>query len=212
MRIALALLLALVACKKDNKPGAGSAAPGAPGATPADCTAAISGAIDRTAITAFGSGGGAGSAEVASIKKDMLATLEPIKAGLTRACTDDHWPPEALACLAAAHDEASVDACDAKLTREQSAHAKAAIEAAQKAGQPAASGVCEKYAKFEIECGGAGEEARPTILDFCAKARAGAKEITYQLIALESTCADESADCAAYKACVEKKKAETSPE
>ncbi|MBV8762747.1 MAG: hypothetical protein JO257_36015, partial [Deltaproteobacteria bacterium] len=146
------------------------------------------------------------------IKKDMLATLAPIKAGLTKACTDDHWSAEALACLNAANDEAAMDACDGKLTREQSAHAKAAISEAQKAGAPAASDVCQKYAKFEIECADAGEDARPTILDFCTKARAGAKEITYQLIKLESDCAATVADCAAYKACVEKKKAETTPE
>jgi hypothetical protein len=142
----------------------------------------------------------------------MLATLAPIKAGLTKACTDDHWPADALACLAVAQDETAVDACDAKLTREQSARAKAAIDAAQKSAQPAASDVCQKYAKLEIECGGAGEDARPTILDFCAKARAGAKEATYQLIALESSCAETAGDCAAYKACVEKKKSETSPQ
>ncbi|HSN25825.1 MAG TPA: hypothetical protein VLT45_06050 [Kofleriaceae bacterium] len=214
MRIALALcLVVVVGCKKDNKASTGSAAgSAAPAAAAGDCATVINGALDRTALAAFGSGGGAGSAEVAAIQKDMLATLAPIKAGLTRACTDDHWPPEALACLAAAHDEASVDACEGKLSPEQSAHAKTAIEQAQKAAQPAASPICEKYAKFEIECGGAGEDARPTILDFCAKARAGAKEATYQLIALESTCADESADCAAYKACVDKKKAETSPQ
>lgn len=219
MRIALALVLltSLAACKKDNKPGAGSASgsAGAAASTPGpagDCAGVIAGALDRTALTAFGSGGGAGSAEVAAIKSEMLATIAPIKLGLTRACIEDHWPAEALACLAAAHDEASVDACEGKLSPEQSAHAKTAIEQAQKASQPPASPVCEKYAKFEIECGGAGEDARPTILDFCAKARAGAKEATYQLIALESTCAEASADCAAYKACVEKKKAETSPE
>ncbi len=214
MRIALALVLTLsFACKKDNKAGTGSAAgSAAPAAAEGDCAAVIAGALDRTALAAFGSGGGAGSAEIAAIKKDMLATLEPIKLGLTRACSEDHWPADALACLSAAHDEASVDACEGMLSAQQSAHAKAAIEQAQKASAPAASPVCEKYAKFEIECGGAGEDARPTILDFCAKARAGAKEATYQLIALESTCADESADCAAYKACVEKKKAETTPQ
>jgi len=215
MRIALALgvLVLVTACKKDSKPAAGSAAPAAPTTNASgDCASVISGALDRTALTAFGSGGGAGSAEIASIKKDMLATLAPIKNALSKACVDDHWPAEALACLQAANDEAAVDACDDKLTREQSAHAKAAIDAAQKAAQPAASAVCEKYAKFEIECGGAGEDARPTILDFCAKARAGAKEATYQLIALESSCAESSADCAAYKACVDKKKADTSPE
>ena len=214
MRIALALVLVLsvTACKKADHAGSGSAAAGSAVAPNADCASAISGALDRTALTAFGSGGGAPPTEVASIKKDMLASLAPTKAGLTRACTEDHWPAEAIACLDAANDEHAVDACDAKLTREQSARAKAAIEAAQKAAQPTGSDVCEKYAKFEIECGGAGEDARPTILDFCAKARAGAKEATYQLIKLESTCAGESADCAAYKACVEKKKAETSPE
>ena len=215
MKIALALgvVVLVTACKKDSKPAAGSAAAAAPtAAASGDCASTISGALDRTALTAFGSGGGAGSAEIAAIKKDMLATLAPIKAALTKACTDDHWPAEALACLQAANDEAAVDACDDKLTREQSAHAKTAVETAQKAAQPSASPVCEKYAKFEIECGGAGEDARPTILDFCAKARAGAKEVTYQLIALESSCAESSADCAAYKACVDKKKAETSPE
>lgn len=213
LAIALGLVASLAACKKDSKPGSGSATgSAATSGAEADCAGVIAGALDRTALAAFGSAGGAGSAEVAAIKKDMLATLAPIKAGLTRACTDDHWAPEALACLAAAHDEASVDACEGKLSPEQSAHAKTAIAQAQKAAQPAASPVCEKYAKLEIECGGAGEDARPTILDFCAKARAGAKEATYQLIALESTCADESADCAAYKACVDKKKAETSPQ
>jgi hypothetical protein len=216
--LALGVVALLTACKKDNKPAAGSASAGsgAPtstsGQATGDCASVVSGALDRTALHAFGSGGGAGSAEVAQIKKDMLATLAPVKAALTGACTADHWPAEALACLQAANDEAAVDACDDKLTREQSAHAKAAVDAAQKAAQPTASPVCEKYAKFEIECGGAGEDARPTILDFCAKARAGAKEATYQLIALESSCAEASADCAAYKACVDKKKGETSPE
>ena len=212
MRIALALVLVLsfTACTKADKSGAGSAAGSA--APSGDCATVIGGALDRTALTAFGSGGGAGPAEIAQIKKDMLATLAPIKAGLTSACNTDHWPAEALACLQASTDEASMDACDAKLSREQSAHAKAAIEQAQKAAVPAASDVCQKYAKFEIECADAGEDARPTILDFCAKARAGAKEITYQLIKLESDCAATVADCAAYKACVEKKKAETTPE
>jgi hypothetical protein len=74
------------------------------------------------------------------------------------------------------------------------------------------SEVCTKYADMEIKCGeGTGEGARPTIVSFCEKARGGEKDIMSQMLALEIKCAETTTDCAAYAACVEKSKAETSP-
>ena len=86
-----------------------------------------------------------------------------------------------------------------------------ANEASKKAtaGAPAA---CDKYANYEIKCAGADEGARPTILDFCTRARAGNPDPTYQLIKLESGCAETATDCDSYKSCVEDKKKTTAPQ
>jgi hypothetical protein len=195
------VLVLLVACKKDSAPATGS------GAGNADCTSAISAAIDHAAHAGIDEGakGAAPSGEVDRIKKDLDASLAPVKAATIKACTDDHWSADAIACIAS---KLKLEVCADKLTPEQNKHVGELVAAAtNKTGTPA----CEKYAKMEMECGGAPEDAKPTILDFCAKAATGAKDVTYQLIALETACAQTAADCPAYKACTEEKKATTTP-
>ncbi|MEO8551549.1 MAG: hypothetical protein ABI678_16340 [Kofleriaceae bacterium] len=193
------LLVLLVACKKDSTPAAGSGA--------GDCASAITAAIDRAAHTGIdqGANGGAPKGEVDRIKHDLDASLAPVKAATIKACTEDHWSAEALACIAS---KLKLDGCADQLTAEQNKHVGELVAAAtNKTGTPA----CEKYAKLEMECGGAPADAKPTILDFCAKAATGASDVTYQLIALETGCAQTAADCAAYKTCVDDKKAATKP-
>jgi hypothetical protein len=140
---------------------------------------------------------------------DMIASLAPVKAATIKACVDDKWSADALTCL---KQKGSITDCDDKLTDAQRAHRdQLANEAAKKAtaGAPAA---CDKYANYEIKCAGAEEGARPTILDFCTRARAGNPDPTYQLIKLESGCAETAADCDSYKSCIEDKKKTTAPQ
>ena len=73
------------------------------------------------------------------------------------------------------------------------------------------SSICERYADLELKCGGYGEGARAVARSTCESARAGADDLMSQLVALESECALPDMTCDAYKACVEKAKAENTP-
>lgn len=202
----LVVLVGLVACKKAPSPG--------------DCARVVDKTVEQQMKTGMREGAETNGsitpeiqAEIDRLHKDMAVTLKPVKDALTKACTDDAWSADAIACLDAATTPAAFSACDAKLTATQRAHietvTKDAMAKAAPAGSPPA---CTRYADLEIRCGSAKDSDRPVILDFCTKARAGAKGTTYQLIALESRCAETAADCDAYKQCVEKSKAETTPE
>ena len=199
LALALLLLLADGGCKKD----ASTADPGKAG----DCTKVLTAAIDHLAHTGIDEGAknGAPAAEVERIKKDLDASLGPLKKATIQACTEDHWSAEALDCIST---KQKLEECANKLTDAQNKHVEELVTAAtKKTGSPA----CEKYAKMEMECGGAPEDAKPTIIDFCTKAEGGANDTTYQLIALETGCAQTAADCDAYKKCVDDKKATTAP-
>ncbi|HET9989233.1 MAG TPA: hypothetical protein VFQ65_11950 [Kofleriaceae bacterium] len=199
MKTCLALVLVLAAgCKKDTTAGATKTG---------DCATVLTAAIDHVAHSGIDEGAknGAPAAEVERIKKDLDASLGPLKKATIQACTEDHWSAEALTCIAT---KQKLEECADKLTDAQNKHVEQLVTAAtKKTGSPA----CEKYAKMEMECGGAPEDAKPTIIDFCTKAEGGATDTTYQLIALETGCAQTAADCDAYKKCVDDKKATTTP-
>ncbi|MEO8846580.1 MAG: hypothetical protein ABI591_20145 [Kofleriaceae bacterium] len=200
--VLLVAVLAFAACKKQST--------GTP-ATAGDCATVIGKAIDDAARTGVASGAGSAAPrdEVDKMSNDMIVSLAPVKAATIKACVDDKWAADALTCLA---KKGSITDCDDKLTETQRAHRdELANEAANKAtaGAPPA---CDKYANYEIKCAGAEEGARPTILDFCTRARAGNPDPTYQLIKLESGCAETATDCDSYKSCVEQKKQTTVPQ
>jgi hypothetical protein len=191
--LALVAILALAACKKDR-----------------DCATVVGKVIDEAARSGVAEGAGsAAKAEIDKMTNDMIVSLAPVKAATIKACVDDKWSADALTCL---QQKGSVTACDDKLTDAQRTHRdELANEAANKAtaGAPAA---CAKYASYEIKCAAADEGARPTILDFCTRARAGNPDPTYQLIKLESGCAETATDCDSYKSCIEDKKKTTTPQ
>jgi hypothetical protein len=202
------LVVCVVACNKDKPAGAH------------DCADVLDKTVDHLIKQGMTEGATetAGKmtpevkAEVDRMAKEMNRMGGPIKAALVKACTDDKWPADVLDCYAKADTSAAGDACEAKLSPEQRRHADTAVTEAMEKAAPAASPECKRYADLEIQCGSATETDRPVIVDFCTKARGGAKEATYQLIALESTCAATAKDCAAYKACVDDKKATTNPD
>ena len=202
------LLVMLAACKFATKM---DASPSAGSATSGDCAPIITKVIDDAARAgvANGAGSAAPNAEVEKMGNDMIVSLAGVKAATIKACVDDKWSSDALACLKA---KGSVTDCDAKLTDQQRSHRDELASKAAKAATADAPAACIKYAKYEIECGGADQSARPTILDFCTRARAGNPDPTYQLIKLESECAESSADCASYKSCVDAKKKTTAPQ
>ena len=195
--LVLALVLC-VGCKKEAKP-----APAAGDDKAGDCETVLKAAIQRTAHAGIDEGAknGAPAAEVERIKKDLDASLAPLEKATIQACIEDKWSAEARTCLAT---KLKLEECADKLTDAQNKHVEELVTAAtKKTGSPA----CEKYAKLEMECGGAAEDAKPTIIDFCTKAEHGAADATYQLIALETGCAQTATDCDSYKKCVDDKKA-----
>jgi hypothetical protein len=210
----VATLLLVAGCSKDTKSPAGGSA-----ASTGDCKTVISDAFVRAAHAGMEAGATKDGtkvdpqlrAEMDRIGKDLDAKFKPMAEAVAAVCVSDKWSAEMLACVRKASTGDAFDACNLHLDATQRQHLEDATRAADSRAQQSASPVCMKYADFEIKCAGAGEDARSTILDFCAKARAGAKEITYQLIALESSCAETAADCDAYKTCVEQKKRDASP-
>jgi len=92
--LALALLLA-AGCKKDTKTAD-------PAAKTGDCATVLTAAIDHVAHTGIDEGAksGAPAAEVERIKKDLDASLAPLKKATIQACTEDKWSAEALTCIA----------------------------------------------------------------------------------------------------------------
>jgi hypothetical protein len=207
--VVAAALVAASGCKKDSKPAG-------------DCKADVTAAFHRAAHAGIVAGATKDGktlddkmrGEMALVEKDLEARFQPVSDAIAGVCVSDHWSADMLTCVRQANDGPAIDACNKFLDDAQRKHLDAVTEAAQaKTDAPAGkSPICDKYADLEIKCNAAGEDARPTILDFCMKARNGAKEVTYQLIALESSCAETVTDCDSYKACVEKKKSETSPQ
>jgi hypothetical protein len=214
LKAIVATLVLVAGCSKDTKSPAGGSA-----ASAGECKTVISDAFGRAARAGMEAGatkdgtkiGPALRAEMDRIGKDLDAKFKPMAEAIAAVCVSDKWSPEMLACVRQAATGEAFDACSSHLDATQREHLDDATRAADSQAQQSASPACTKYADFEIKCAGAGEDARSTILDFCAKARAGAKEITYQLIALESSCAETAADCEAYKTCVEQKKHDSSP-
>jgi len=200
--LALVAVLAFTACKKES---AGTAA------NAGDCAAVIGNAIDEAARTGVASGAGSAApkAEVDKMVNDMIVSLAPVKAATVKACVDDKWSADALTCL---KQKGSITDCDDKLTDAQRTHRDELANEASKKATAGAPAACEKYANYEIKCAGADEGARPTILDFCTRARAGNPDPTYQLIKLESGCAETATDCDSYKSCIEDKKKTTAPQ
>jgi hypothetical protein len=187
---ALVAVLAFAACKKDG-----------------DCATVVGKVIDEAARS--GDTGAASKAEVDKVTNDLIVSLAPVKAATIKACVDDKWSADALTCL---QHKGSITACDDKLTDAQRSHRDELANEASKKATAGAPAACDKYANYEIKCAGAEEGARPTILDFCTRARAGNPDPTYQLIKLESGCAETATDCATYKSCIEDKKKTTTPQ
>ena len=71
--------------------------------------------------------------------------------------------------------------------------------------------LCDRYADLEVRCGGYGEGARGIATSTCEKAQKPGDDVMLKMIKIESACALPDTDCDAYKACVEKAKAENSP-
>ncbi|MFT3699943.1 MAG: hypothetical protein QM831_42760 [Kofleriaceae bacterium] len=198
------LLVVIAACKKDaSPPGPG---PGSGSAATIDCAGVIGPAIDRAAREGVANGAGTDgelpAGEIKKMQDDTIASLGPVKDATIKACVDDKWPADVLTCI---KDKGAITECDAKLTPAMRQHREELANAAAKAQTANAPAYCTKYANFEIQCSGAEEGARPTILDFCTRAP-GNPDPTYKLIALESKCAETSTDCTSYKACVDEKK------
>jgi hypothetical protein len=80
----------------------------------ADCSSAVSGAIDRMLDDAKGKMPPAAAANMSRVVPQM-------KKVLTSACVDDKWSPQVIACIDKAHGKLELDACDAQLTPEQKA-------------------------------------------------------------------------------------------
>lgn len=67
---------------------------------------------------------------------------------------------------------------------------------------------CEKYADMEVKCGGIpakeAELTRAMAQGMCSEdPPAGAEEFS-KMLRLEASCAENTTDCAAYKACIDK--------
>jgi hypothetical protein len=197
--LALVAVLAVAACKIERTGAAG------------DCATVIGNAIDEAARTGVASGAGSAApkAEVDKMANDMIVSLAPVKAATVKACVADKWSADALTCL---KQKGSITDCDDKLTYAQRTHRDELANAASKKATAGAPAACDKYANYEIKCADADEGARPTILDFCTRARAGNPDPTYQLIKLESGCAETATDCDGYKSCIEDKKKTTAPQ
>lgn len=199
----LVAILSLVACKIDRSGGGGGGS--ATAATGSDCASVIGAAIDEAARTgvANGAGGGAAKTEVDKMAQDVIVSLGPVKAATIKACVDDHWSVDVIDCM---KKNGAITTCDEKLTEAQRKHRDELANEASKKATAGAPAACEKYADYEIKCASAEEGARPTILDFCTRARAGNPDPTYKLIASESKCAETATDCDSYKSCTEQKK------
>jgi hypothetical protein len=196
------LLVFVVACNKDKPAGK------------ADCATVLDKVVDhmiKEGMTEGAKGTGGMTPEVKSevdrMAKEMDRMGKPIKAALSKACSDDKWSVEVLDCYATATSSVQFDGCEAKLSTEQRAHSDKVVSEAMANAAPKASPACARYADLETKCGTATESDRPVIVDFCEKARAGATESTYLLIALESSCAETAKDCDSYKQCIAEKKA-----
>jgi hypothetical protein len=210
---AVVATLALVAgCSKDPTSRTGGSGAG-------DCKAVVSDAFVRAARAGMEEGATkdgakidpALRAEMDRLGKDLDAQFKPLVEAYAAACVSDKWSTEMLACVRQATTSDALDACNNHLDVVQRKHLDEATRASEARAQQGASPACMKYADLEINCRGAGADARSTILEFCTKARAGEKEVTYQLIALESACAETATDCAAYKACIAQKKRDGAP-
>ena len=72
---------------------------------------------------------------------------------------------------------------------------------------------CDKYAAMEVKCSGhSGEDVRAMAKQFCeSSAKDKDSNVMAAMISLEADCAETETECDAYKACVEKKKSETTP-
>lgn len=190
--------VAIAACHKDPAPP--------PGLPADDCAAVIGDAIDRSAREGVSNGAGTDAdvpaGEIKKMQDDVVASLGPVKRATIQACHDDKWPADALACMKA---KGAITDCDAKLTPAMVKHRDDLAKAATAQQNAHAPAYCDKYADFEIRCGGAEAGARPTILDFCSRAPNN-PDPTYRLILLESNCATTATDCTSYKACVDEKK------
>jgi hypothetical protein len=113
LRLACASILIVVgACKKDTP----AADPGADKA--GDCATVITAAIDHVAHSGVDEGAknGAPAGEVERIKKDLDASLAPLKKATIQACVEDKWSAEARTCIAT---KLKLEECAGKLTDAQ---------------------------------------------------------------------------------------------
>ena len=131
------MLIVGAACKKD-------AAPADPGGDKAgDCATVLTAAIDHVAHSGIDEGAknGAPAGEVARIKKDLDASLAPLKKATIQACNEDKWSAEARSCIAT---KLKLEECADKLTEAQNKHVGELVEAAtKKTGSPSVREVRE---------------------------------------------------------------------
>lgn len=125
----ITVVVALVACKKEDAPkgaarsGGDPAAPAAPagGAAPAAPAEESTGPVPTCAeaiakgIAGFGSG-----AEASGIKEKLQAVY-------TKRCTEDKWPADVLRCYAGAVGMSAMKLCRGKLPAEQGTKLQAEI-------------------------------------------------------------------------------------
>jgi hypothetical protein len=157
--IAMTFVAALAAagCKKDGGPaagsgsaagsagsgsaeGSGSAAGSAVAAAGGDCDG-LSGTIDRLLKSQMQQMGGNMPADLkAQAEKMMNQVAGPMKDTLIKACKDDKWSAEAIACMSKAASAPELDTCEHTLTADQRTHLETAMTEVSKKAMGAAAG------------------------------------------------------------------------
>jgi hypothetical protein len=79
---------------------------------PTTCASAIFGAVDRMVADAKGHMTPAAAANILRIEDDL-------KSVLTRACVEDKWESDVIACIDKAKNQHDLDVCDHQLTKAQ---------------------------------------------------------------------------------------------
>src|SRR5262245_35153977 len=127
------VVVSLAACKKNT------AAP-----TATDCEAVVDLVVDkkvRKGMTTGVTESGAAitpevKAEMDRMESELGRMSKPVKLALAKACTDDKWSADALACLRVATTAEAVDACNSKLTAAQRDHAEKVTAEAMASATP----------------------------------------------------------------------------
>jgi hypothetical protein len=72
-------------------------------------------------------------AEMKKQAEEMMKAIMPkMKAVLTKSCSDDKWPGDAIKCMTSAKSMRDMQGCDSKLSAEQKANVEKAMTAAMR--------------------------------------------------------------------------------